>query len=578
MRVSMDFSLSISFHSGCLPSRAASMAALLGPTGRTAWPSQLRRNTVQPVRAVVEAWPSLQQRSRSQYIYRLNAEHSIEGFVEFYQSAAGGLPVCYLMHPRGHTLEIHLQGATITRWLQPDGTDLLFMRSDAEVEAGAPINSGIPIAFPQWRDGGLPYNGFADKLLWEVVGTDLDGEFVNQLFSREDFQEGRVQVAFDEQGRSLAPLPANIINEEDDWEEYDDLMAAGVGQDVNAMFNEAEAEAPISIKKKRAGRKKKGEAGKAEAADAATPDPTAADYSAEAAAGAGSGSDSDGEAAAVEGEAGVSSSAEEQEWDEEEQEADDLELDYGVIEDPAPYIILKLRDTPETRAIWPHKFVLYYKISLMESDDFPDPKDGMPKGIHPWTGSDLPLHPRDDALTEALDDPDLSEEAAAAMMAAAAQNSPPPDLEECKGGQKSYTGYRMYTDEDGMVMPDEIDDDGMMLQDIDLDDSNSVDNDSDNSAAGGEGGAEEGSDGRKKVRKRKAAEGAESDQEEGEDDALPRDIYDPAKEPMQIKMEWVLINKGENGRLPILNSLAGLAYVMSPVQILCLLPASQCTT
>lgn len=32
-------------------------------------------------------------------------------------------------------------------------------------------SSGIPLAFPQWRDGQLPFNGFADKLEWTVVGT-----------------------------------------------------------------------------------------------------------------------------------------------------------------------------------------------------------------------------------------------------------------------------------------------------------------------------------------------------------------------------------------------------------------------
>lgn len=41
-------------------------------------------------------------------VNRLNAEHGVEDFVEFYE-AAGGLPAVYLMHPRGHTVEIHLQ-------------------------------------------------------------------------------------------------------------------------------------------------------------------------------------------------------------------------------------------------------------------------------------------------------------------------------------------------------------------------------------------------------------------------------------------------------------------------------------
>jgi hypothetical protein len=36
-------------------------------------------------------------------------------------------------------------------------------------------SSGIPLAFPQWRDGQLPYNGFADKLEWTVVGTVRHG-------------------------------------------------------------------------------------------------------------------------------------------------------------------------------------------------------------------------------------------------------------------------------------------------------------------------------------------------------------------------------------------------------------------
>jgi hypothetical protein len=34
-----------------------------------------------------------------------------------------------------------------------------------------PRSSGIPLAFPQWRDGPLPFNGFADKMEWTVVGT-----------------------------------------------------------------------------------------------------------------------------------------------------------------------------------------------------------------------------------------------------------------------------------------------------------------------------------------------------------------------------------------------------------------------
>jgi hypothetical protein len=50
----------------------------------------------------------------------------------------------------------------------------------------------------------------------------------------------------------------------------------------------------------------------------------------------------------------------------------------------------------------------------------------------------------------------------------------------------------------------------------------------------------------KRGRKSKAAAAAagEGGGEEG-DEELPREIYDPPEEPMQIKMEWCLINKGE---------------------------------
>jgi hypothetical protein len=60
-------------------------------------------------------------------------------------------------------------------------------------------------------------------------------------------------------------------------------------------------------------------------------------------------------------------------------------------------------------------------------------------------------------------------------------------------------------------------------------------------AAGAEGAPGKG----KRGRKLKAAAGAaDGDGDEEEDEELPRDIYDPPEEPMQIKMEWVLINKG----------------------------------
>lgn len=37
-------------------------------------------------------------------------------------------------------------------------------------------------------------------------------------------------------------------------------------------------------------------------------------------------------------------------------------VDWGLIGDLAPCVTLRLTDTPETRAMWPHKFELLYKV------------------------------------------------------------------------------------------------------------------------------------------------------------------------------------------------------------------------
>lgn len=47
---------------------------------------------------------------------------------------------------------------------------------------------------------------------------------------------------------------------------------------------------------------------------------------------------------------------------------DDVEVEDVLgeeIVDPAPYIVLALRDTAETRQIWPHSFELMYKVTAL---------------------------------------------------------------------------------------------------------------------------------------------------------------------------------------------------------------------
>eukprot|EP00798_Chlamydomonas_sp_ICE-L_P022373 gene22373-29477_t len=46
-----------------------------------------------------------------------------------------------------------------------------------------------------------------------------------------------------------------------------------------------------------------------------------------------------------------------------------MRMDAGL--DPAPFVTLRLTDNEDTLAVWPHKFELLYKITIMEDDDFP---------------------------------------------------------------------------------------------------------------------------------------------------------------------------------------------------------------
>jgi hypothetical protein len=51
--------------------------------------------------------------------------------------------------------------------------------------------------------------------------------------------------------------------------------------------------------------------------------------------------------------------------------------------DPAPCVVLRLRDTPETRELWPHAFEVLYKITLMEDDSPEEEGTGPDPGQDP---------------------------------------------------------------------------------------------------------------------------------------------------------------------------------------------------
>jgi hypothetical protein len=102
----------------------------------------------------------------------------------------------------------------------------------------------------------------------------------------------------------------------------------------------------------------------------------------------------------------------------------------------------------------------------METDEFPDPQEGLPRGIFEYNGNDTPLGPEYGALRElmASDDPEIARAAAAELAecyrgsnirsgigadrlfseAEAEEQQPLP-------GRMTASGMRLFTDEDGQV-------------------------------------------------------------------------------------------------------------------------------
>jgi hypothetical protein len=132
--------------------------------------------------------------------------------------------------------------------------------------------------------------------------------------------------------------------------------------DIDAMYDQDDqVEAALQPKKKRGKLSKAEKEAEKEAEEAAAAAAAAAAEAAEAeaaAAGPGSSSSSDDEEeVAAAAEAAAADEAEGLEDDD-----DELNYDFGILGDPAPCVILRLRDNAETRAVWPHKFELYYKV------------------------------------------------------------------------------------------------------------------------------------------------------------------------------------------------------------------------
>ncbi|GLI59254.1 hypothetical protein VaNZ11_001100, partial [Volvox africanus] len=112
----------------------------------------------------------------------LNEQWEIPGAIEF-GTGQGDLPTVLLTHPQtGMQLVIYLYGATIAQWLKSDGTATFYDGPDELYVPGLPLRTGVSLHFPQHREGLLPEHGFADRMMWEVVGAGFDcPEMLEQL-------------------------------------------------------------------------------------------------------------------------------------------------------------------------------------------------------------------------------------------------------------------------------------------------------------------------------------------------------------------------------------------------------------
>lgn len=81
----------------------------------------------------------------------------------------GGLPVVHLRHPNGSEAQVYLHGACVTSVTKPGGTELLHVRPGNRWDGVAPLAGGITVAFPQYRRGLLPADGFLRFQHWSLV-------------------------------------------------------------------------------------------------------------------------------------------------------------------------------------------------------------------------------------------------------------------------------------------------------------------------------------------------------------------------------------------------------------------------
>lgn len=103
-------------------------------------------------------------------------KYGIEGSVSIVEcDKGGGLTKVVLNHYNKSRAELYLFGAVVTSWVQPQGSDVLYVRPDVKFDGAKPISGGVPHCFPQFGPSDkMQQHGFGRNCTWKIIGSSAD--------------------------------------------------------------------------------------------------------------------------------------------------------------------------------------------------------------------------------------------------------------------------------------------------------------------------------------------------------------------------------------------------------------------
>lgn len=110
---------------------------------------------------------------------------------------APGMPALDVTGPAA-TARVLLQGAHVLSWQPAGGRPGLWLSSATRWEPGVPVRGGVPVCFPWFgphgHDRSAPAHGFARRVPWSLVGSEVDGDVVRVVLGLEDDEATRASA------------------------------------------------------------------------------------------------------------------------------------------------------------------------------------------------------------------------------------------------------------------------------------------------------------------------------------------------------------------------------------------------